>query len=132
MIAQTTLTRIFLKQWDKSIDEANIKFYARQWWSSIRHNQSSLRLTAVGLDFLVNVLKIKAYEIPFTEPIEKSPQTVVFLSRYINCPYYLTNYGITVFSEIKSFELLLFSDDIRKYGIIKSLKDRRKALEHTN
>lgn len=132
MITQSTLTSIFLKQWDKSTDEANIKFYARQWWTSVRHNQSSLRLTAIGLDFLVNVLKIRAYEIPFTEPIEKSPQTVIFLSRYINCPYYLTNYSITVFSEIKSFELHLFSDDIRKYGIIKSLKDRHKALENKN
>ena len=48
---------------------------------------------------------------------------MVYLSRFIDCPYFLTNNNITVFSEIKSFELHLFSDDIRKYGIIKSLNE---------
>ncbi len=130
MITRDALTRIFLTEWGKSADDANVKFYSRVWWQSSRASaQTAFRLTKEGLTFLVNELELKAYEVPFTEPIEHSPQTMIYLSRYINCPYYLTHNSITVFSVIKSFELYLFSDDIRKYGIIKALNARNKTLD---
>lgn len=129
MTARDTLTRIFLSHWDKSSDDANVKFYNRKWWQSFRNSdQSSLRLTKEGLDFLINDLGIRSYKVPFTEPLEHSPQTMIYLSRYIDCPYYLTSDSITVFSESKGFELILFSDDIRKYGILKAI-NARKDLE---
>ena len=109
---------------------ANLLFYSRKWWFDNRRSSNSYRLTSDGLDFLVSTLNLKTYKIPFTESIDKSPQTVVYLSRFIDCPYFLTNNNITVFSEIKSFELHLFSDDIRKYGIIKSLNERQKPKKN--
>lgn len=126
MIDRDDLTKVFLNQWGKSSDEANVKFYSRIWWISNRNK--SFRLTADGLDFLKKTLELKSYTIPFTESIDRSPQTMIYLSRFIDSPFYLTNSSITVFSEIKSFELHLFSDDIRKYGIIKSLNARNKTL----
>jgi hypothetical protein len=39
----------------------------------------------------------------------------------MDCPYFLTNSAITVFSERKSFELYMFSDDIRRYGLVKAM-----------
>lgn len=126
MINRDALTKIFLTQWEKSTDEANVLFYSRRWWKSNRvSDKSNYRLTEEGLDFLIGTLDLKSYDVPFTEEIHASPQTLIFLARYINCPFYLTNQRIVVFSELKSFELHLFSDDIRKYGIIKSLKDRQ-------
>lgn len=121
------LTKVFLKNWGKSTDEANVQFYSRQWWVSNRNK--SFRLSPGGLEFLTKTLGIKSYVIPFTESIDKSPQTVIYLSRFVDSPFYLTNNSITVFSEIKSFELHLFSDDIRKYGIIKSLNHRKNYLK---
>lgn len=129
MIDKASLTKIFLSNWGKSIDDANLKFYSRKWWCDNRPLSKSFRLTNEGFDFLVNDLGIKAYKIPFTESIDKSPQTLIYLSRFIDSPFYLTNNSITVFSEMKSFELHLFSDDIRKYGIIKSLNARNKELK---
>jgi hypothetical protein len=127
MITRDALTKIFLQQWGKSIDEANMSLYSRQWWQSNRANkQSALRLTDEGFNFLTNTLELTCYEVPFTEPIELSPQTIIFLERYIDCPYYLTPLSITVFSEKKSFELCLFSDDIRKFGLIKAINEREK------
>ena len=79
--------------------------------------------------FLVQELSLREYEIPFTEPIELSPQTIIFLERYLDTPYYLTNQSITVFTERKSFELMLFSDDIRKFGLIKAINEREKDLD---
>ena len=130
MIARDTLTKIFLQQWGKSIDPANVNMYSRTWWQSNRVNkQDAFRLSDKGYEFLVSELELKEYEIPFTEPIELSPQTIIFLERYIDCPYYLTNQSVTVFSEKKSFELFLFSDDIRKFGLIKAMNERQKELD---
>ena len=129
MITRDTLTKIFLQQWGKSTDEVNMKLFSRKWWQSTRVNkQTAFRLSDEGYEFLIKELDLKDYEIPFTEPLELSPQTIVFLERYIDCPYYLTTQSITVFSERKSFELYLFSDDIRKFGLVKAMSEREKEL----
>jgi len=132
MIERDALTKIFLKQWGKSIDEANVKLYSHKWWQCNRASkQTALRLTDEGLDFLTDELDIKSYEIPFTESIELSPQTIIFLERYMDCPYHITSRSIIVFSEKKSFELCLFSDDIRKYGLIKAINEREKDINQS-
>jgi len=129
MITRDALTKIFLQQWGKSIDDANVKIHSRKWWQSNRAGKdTAFRLTDEGYEFLVKELDLAAYEIPFTEPIELSPQTIIFLERYVDCPYYLTPMSITVFNERKNFELMLFSDDIRKFGIIKAMNEREKEL----
>jgi hypothetical protein len=126
MISKESYTKIFLQQWDKSADEINIKLYQRKWFINNRtKNGGGLRLTDEGYMFVTDELDLKEYEIPFTADIDLSPQTVIFLDRYIDCPYYLTPKSITVFSEKKSFELYLFSDDIRKFGLIKAMKNRQ-------
>lgn len=131
MISRDVLTKIFLQQWGKTIDETNVNMYSRTWWQSNRVGKdNAFRLSDKGYEFLLNELELKAYEVPFTEPIELSPQTIIFLERYIDCPYYLTNQSITVFSEKKSFELYLFSDDIRKFGLIKAMNERQKDLDN--
>jgi hypothetical protein len=133
MITKNVLTKIFLQQWGKSTDDANVNLYSHKWWQSNRVNkQTAFRLSDDGFEFLTNTLELKSYEIPFTEPIELSPQTIIFLERYIDCPYYLTNESISVFSEKKSFELYLFSDDIRKFGLIKAMNERQKELDSQN
>ena len=116
-----------MQQKDKSTDEANIKHHMYKWWQSHRSKDvGGLRLSDEGFDFLINELELKMYEVPFTEPIELSPQTIIFFDRNMDCPYYLTNQSITVFSERKSFELYMFSDDIRKYGLVKAMNRQNK------
>ena len=130
MIGRDVYTQIFLQQWGKSIDDANVKMFGRKWWQSTRASkQNALRLTEEGFEFLTKELDIKMYEIPFTDSIELSPQTIIFLERYLDCPYFLTNQSISVFSERKSFELYMFSDDIRKYGLVKAMSEREKDLK---
>ena len=126
---RVALTKIFLQQWGKSTDNANVEMYSRTWWQSNRVGKNSFRLTEQGYEFLVRELELREYEIPFTEPIELSPQTIIFLEKYVDCPYLLTNQSITVFSERKSFELMLFSDDIRKFGLVKAMNERQKELD---
>lgn len=129
MIPRDALTKIFLKQWGKCADDVNVAFYSRRWWNSLRvGNQAVYRLSDEGFKFLTETITLKCYEIPFTEAIELSPQTLVFLERYLDCPYYISHKSITVFSEKKCFELYLFSDDIRKYGILKAMKERQSNI----
>lgn len=127
---QETYTKIFLNAWGKSIDDANVKMYTRTWWKNTRtKNGGGLGLTEQGYEFLVRDLDLKEYEIPFTEPIELSPQTIISLDKYMDCPYYLTPMSVTVFSERKHFELYMFSDDIRKFGIVKAINNLKKTAE---
>ena len=127
MISKETYTKIFLQQKEKSVDSANIKHHMYKWWQSHRSkDQGGLRLSEDGFDFLINELELRSYEVPFTEPIDLSPQTIIFFDRNMDCPYYLTNQSITVFSERKSFELYMFSDDIRKYGLVKAMNRQNK------
>ena len=122
MISKETYTKIFLQQKDRSIDAANVKLHLFKWWQSHRSKEvGGLRLSEDGFEFLTKELELQCYEIPFTEPIDLSPQTIIFFDRTMDSPYYLTNQSITVFSERKSFELMLFSDDIRKYGLVKAM-----------
>jgi hypothetical protein len=129
VITRTAFTKIFLQQWGKSTDDINVKVFGRKWWQSTRSGkESNFRLSEEGYTFLTSELELKEYEIPFTEPIELSPQTIIFLERYMDSPYFLTSMSITVFTERKNFELMLFSDDIRKFGLIKAMNEREKEL----
>ena len=128
MINKETFTKIFLKEANKSIDTANIKLHLHKWWQSHRNKNSvGLRLTEEGLNFLSNELQIKSYTVPFTEEIDLSPQVIIFFDRYMDCPYFLTNSAIIVFSERKSFELYMFSDDIRKFGLVKAINRQNQS-----
>lgn len=127
MISRETYTRIFLKELEKSTDEANLKVTMDTIWQSRRtKNGGGLRLSDKGYEFLISEVELQEYEVPFTEPIDLSPQIIIFFDRYLDCPYYLTYKGLTVFSEKKAFELHLFSDDIRKYGLVKAMNARNK------
>jgi hypothetical protein len=128
MINSLTYTKVFLNLQEKSCDEANVKLNHRLWWQNTRTKDTGgLRLTEDGYNHLANILELKEYEVPFTESVELSPQTIIFFDRFMDCPYYLTPKSITVFSEKKAFELYMFSDDIRKYGLIKAINARKKS-----
>ena len=118
-----TNTKIFLKQSDIAVSDANVKQYMSDWWQNIRgKTDGGLRLTEDGFDFLHDNLEIQMYEIPFPRDFKFTTQTYIFLDQFITCPYYLTNRSIWVTDEKKSMELHLFSGDLRKYGLTKAMK----------
>lgn len=127
MISRETYTKVFLSSLGKSCDDANVKLYMTKLWQSKRtKNGGGLRLSDEGFEFLEKEVELQSFEVPFTENIDLSPQTIVFFDQYLDCPYYLTRHALTVFSEKKAFELYMFSDDIRKYGLVKAMNSRKK------
>ena len=127
-----TYTKIFLKQADMALTEENISASMRVWWQNNRtKNQGGLRLTEKGLDFVRTILDLAVYEVPFPTGFDLKPQVIIYLDRFIDCPYFLTDRSITVLSERKCFELYLFNGDVQKYGITKAMS-RKKATDENN
>lgn len=126
MIDKKTYTKILLKAADKSADAANVELYLHTiWYSSRIKKKGGLRLSDKGYEFLVKDLNLQEHEVLFTDRIELSPSVMLFLDQYLECPYYLTSHSLTVFSEKAAFKLHMFSDDIRKFGLIKAMNARK-------
>ena len=118
-----TYTKVFLKQAGIAISESTLAEYMPVWWQNTREKDSGgLRLTEAGMLFLMEKLELATYDIPFPPDFKITTQVVIFLDKFIDCPYFLTNKGLTVTSEKKALELHLFSGDVRKYGLAKALK----------
>ena len=116
-----TYTKVFLKQANIAISESSLKEYMPLWWQNTRE-VGGLRLTEEGMLFLMEKIELATYEVPFPADFKITTQVIIFLDKFIDCPYYVTNKGITVTEEKKALELHLFSGDVRKYGLNKALK----------
>lgn len=123
---QETYTKVFLKAGNLALSDENVLMYSKRWFVNNRKkDEGGLRLTDQGFEFIKETLELKVYEVPFPASLDLKPQVIVFLDRFIDCPYYLTEESITVLGERKAFELHLFSGDVRQYGLNKAMK--RKA-----
>tara|TARA_B100000900_G_C20556994_1_gene707239 strand:+ start:1301 stop:1684 length:384 start_codon:yes stop_codon:yes gene_type:complete len=122
-----TYTKIFLKQAEIAISEASLKQYMPTWWQNTRDkSEGGLRLTSDGFEFITDKLELQVYEVPFPKDFKLTTQTVIFLDKFINCPYYLAPYSLFVTNEKKALELHLFSGDLRKYGLNKAIQRQEK------
>lgn len=131
MINKEAYTKIFLKQSGKAISDANVKEYMPLWWQNTREKATGgLRLTERGFEFIQEELKLTVYEIPYPKDMPMTTQIIIFLDQFIDCPYFLTNYGIWVTNEKKALELHLFSGDLRKYGLNKAMNRQKKDSEN--
>jgi len=120
-------TKIFLKQADIAVSDLSVKEYMPLWWKNNREKKTGgLRLTDAGFDFLIEKVKLKTYEVPYSANFEFTTQVIIWLDQFIDCPYYLGTHSMHVTNEKKALELSLFSGDVRKYGIMKALKKNKK------
>ena len=118
-----TYTKVFLKQAGIAISESTLAEYMPVWWQNTREKDSGgLRLTEAGMLFLMEKLELATYDIPFPPDFKITTQVVIFLDKFIDCPYFLTNKGLTVTNEKKALELHLFSGDVSKYVLAKAIK----------
>tara|TARA_B000000609_G_C24160834_1_gene343619 strand:+ start:1200 stop:1592 length:393 start_codon:yes stop_codon:yes gene_type:complete len=123
MNLKETYTKVFLKQAGIAITEATLKEHMPLWWQNTRDKkEGGLRLTPSGFDFLIEKLDLRFYEVPYPKDKPITTQTIIFLDKFINCPYFLSKSSIFVTDEKKSLELHLFAGDLRKYGLVKAMK----------
>lgn len=121
-----TYTKIFLSQAGKSTNEVTFKEHFSKWWQNTREKeQGGLRLTEEGYRFITQDIELQTYEIPYPPNFEITTQVIIFLDKFIDCPYYFDRRGIVVTGEKKAMELSLFSGDIRKYGLTKAMNRQK-------
>ena len=126
MADKVTYTKLFLKELGKSYNELSVKEYMPLWWYNTRQKDvGGLRLTDDGFD-VINKIELQTYDIPYPRDMPMTTQVIIFLDKFIDCPYYLTNRSITVTNERKAVELGLFSGDLRKYGLTKAMTRSKK------
>ena len=90
------------------------------WWCSVRQkDQGGMRLTEQGFDSFIDA-GIKDYRIKFDNPIIFTNQLIIWLDHFIDCPFYLRNQEIYVFSEKMAVQLVLFSGNIYNFSVAKS------------
>ena len=121
MANKTVYTKLFLKELGKSYNDINVKEFMPIWWYNTREKaEGGLRLTDEGFD-VVRQIELTTYDIPYPRDMPITTQIIIFLDKFIDCPYYLTDRSITVTNERKAVELGLFSGDLRKYGLTKAM-----------
>ena len=121
-----TYTKIFLKELGQSYNELAVKEHMPLWWYNTRYkDEGGLRLTEAGMDVLTQI-ELATYDIPFPADMPFATQVIIFLDKFIDCPYYLTHNSIVVTGEKKAMELHLFSGDLRKYGLTKAMNRHEK------
>lgn len=91
-----------------------------QIWYNLRKKSQSLRLTDEGLE-IIQKLDIRTYEVDFPKELKISAQILIWLDRYLDSPYHLNKNKITVITEKAAIELYLFSGDLKKFGISKTI-----------
>jgi len=118
-------TRVFLESAGWESNEESVKKYKPVFWYSYRDKDSGgLRLTDKGLEFVIDKADLKTYRVEFPSEFSFTAQTMIWLDQYLNTPFYLDKKSVTVISEKAAFELYLFSGDVRKFGLAKSLSNR--------
>ena len=122
-------TKLFLQQLGEPAEDADAQEYLPLWWQNTRSKDNSgLRLTDEGLE-IVNKIELATYDVPFPADMKITTQIIIFLDKFIDCPYHMDKRGIHVTNERKAVELALFSGDIRKYGIAKALSRSKKITD---
>lgn len=118
-------TKVFLETAGWESHEDSIKKYKLVFWHSYRDKETGgLRLSDKGMEFVVENVDLKVYRVEFPKEFSFTPQILIWLDHYLNTPFYTDKRSITVISEKAAFELYLFSGDIKKFGLAKSLSAR--------
>lgn len=110
-----------IEQTDMAATAINVENYLHKWWFNPSIS-SGLRLSLAGYKYMTEELQIISYEIAYPDkPFDISSKTMIRLQKIMNCPFYLKNDSIVVFSERKAMELSMYSGDLNIYVLSKTI-----------
>lgn len=125
------LTKEFLSGTGLPTDPKSLEKYLWAWWKNPRlQGERSLALTDQGYDVLNNTVGLKFYQIDIPNTCYISNQLIVWLDRFIDCPYYLTKKSIFVSREKVAVQLILFGGDLYKFGKAKENTQKNTLQTH--
>lgn len=133
MDPKTRYTMMFLRAANQAHDADSIKKVRTLWWYSTRDKDvGGLRLTDLGLQFIIEQADIKTYKIPLPKEFSFTSQVVIWLDQFLDSPFHITKKEITVLSEKAAFELYLFSGDVKKMGHAKAMSKRMNQISDSD
>ena len=116
------ITKYVAEQLQLATDEKSIKKLIPVFWQNPRDKEKGgLRLTDKGFESL-KLADIKVHRVRFEQPVQYTNQLIIWLDNFIDCPWYITNREIFVFSEKMAVQLVLFSGNIAKFSAAKAKK----------
>ena len=96
MANKNTYTKIFLKELGKSINDLSVKEYLPLWWKNTREKDiGGLRLTDAGYE-TIREIGLATYDIPYPKDMPMTTSVIIYLDKFIDCPYYLTNRSLSL------------------------------------
>jgi hypothetical protein len=129
MDTKLLLTKEFLKGSGLPDDEKSLEKYLWSWWVNPRLNgDRSLGLTTQGYEVISKDVGLKFYQIDLPDTTEITNQLIIWLDKFIDCPWYMTKRSIFVSREKVAVQLVLFSGDLQKFG---KAKDRANKSTNT-
>ena len=128
MDTKLLLTKEFLKGSGLPDDEKSLEKYLWSWCVNPRLNgDRSLGLTTQGYEVISKDVGLKFYQIDLPDNTEITNQLIIWLDKFIDCPWYMTKRSIFVSREKVAVQLVLFSGDLQKFG-----KAKDRANKATN
>ena len=125
MDRKDSYTEVFLKAAGVEADEKRIKDFRPVWWYSTREKDcGGLRMTDQCLEFVETKSEIKTYKIEMPKEMTVSAQVLIWLDQYIDTPWHITKKHLIVLSERTAFELYMFSGDVKKLGMARTMAKR--------
>lgn len=124
MDTKTRLTKQFLEDLGAASEPADIEHIMWVWWRNPKAGEKSFGLTHLGYEILARDVKLKFYQIDIPDNTNITNQIVIWMDKYIDCPFYLNKKSIYVSREKVAVQLILFSGDLYKFG--KSKENSRK------
>jgi hypothetical protein len=133
MDRKDSYTEVFLKAAGVEADVKKTKDFKAIWWYSTRDKDiGGLRMTDHCLEFVETKSEIKTYKIEIPKEMTISPQVLIWLDQYIDTPWHITKKHIVVLSERTAFELYMFSGDVKKLGMARTMAKRLRQESPPN
>ena len=125
MDRKDSYTEVFLKAAGVETDVKKTKDFKAIWWYSTREKDiGGLRMTDQCLEFVETKSEIKTYKIEMPKEMIVSPQVLIWLDQYIDTPWHVNKKHLVVLSERTAFELYMFSGDVKKLGMARTMAKR--------
>jgi hypothetical protein len=119
---KSQLTSIVSKHLGWPTDAKSLeKNHALIWLNPRKKDAGGMRLSEQGYEVLKGQMEMKSYDIEFPKDLTLTNQTMIWLDRFIDSPWYITKKSITVFKEKTAVQLVLFSGDVQKFGLAKAM-----------
>lgn len=133
MDRKDSYSRVFLQAAGVEINNQLIQDFRGVWWFSTRAKATGgLRMTDQCLEFVESKAEIKTYQIEMPKEMTISPQVLIWLDQYIDTPWHVTKRHLRVLSEKTAFELYMFSGDVKKLGMARTMAKRLRQDSPVN